>query len=178
MKRHGQITALFILITLCFSVGAGARTISGATKPVFVDMKAKSGSSAKGTVRIRQKKEGLYIEGRIKKLKPGEHALHIHENPKCSDDAAQEAGGHWALKGQKHGRAGEKSSHIGDLGNITADEKGTAEFQFIRADLCLQSGQACSVLDRSLVVHAGPDDFSTQPGGDAGARVSCGVIDR
>ena len=114
----------------------------------------------------------------ISGLAPGEtRGFHVHDVGDCSAPDASSAGGHFNPGGHEHGAMDHPMSHAGDLGNITADASGRA--QGLVTDLTkitLQPGAAIGILGRSVIVHAKVDDLTTQPTGNAGARVACGVI--
>lgn len=131
-------------------------------------------SRASGIVYFTQMGDQVSIQGRIQGLKPGKHGFHVHEFGDVSDlETGKSAGGHFDPTGQPHGRPGEDERHVGDLGNIEANEEGVAEIAM--SDAVIQLSGPHSILGRGLVVHAGEDRY-TQPSGDAGDRVSIGVI--
>lgn len=134
-------------------------------------------SGVSGNVRFDQRGEVLEISGRITGLEPGSHGLHIHENGDCSGPGAITAGAHFSPEGDPHGSPREPDArhHAGDLGNITADDDGNADFEFVDTELKLGSGSN-SVIGRAVVVHADADDLASQPAGDPGLRVGCAVI--
>ena len=113
----------------------------------------------------------IYIQG----LKPGqEHGLHIHEAADCSGDAMG-AKGHFNPHGKPHGHPGQAERHAGDLPALKAAKDGRAKVDAMLDVITVAAGPA-SVVGRGLIVHADPDDFKTQPTGNAGARIACGVI--
>lgn len=120
---------------------------------------------------------GVMIDGELSGLDAGEHAFHVHEWGDCSGAQFESAGPHFNPKGVEHGGTLNPLRHAGDLGNLWADEAGHASLALQIGGISLSDGQT-SIIGRSLVVHAGPDDFHTQPGGASGARVACGVIKR
>ena len=115
----------------------------------------------------------MIIEADIQGLSPGRHGFHIHEFGDCGNNA-KSAGGHFNPTGQKHGPGMLMDSHSGDLGNLVADGGGYAHGVFETEHLSFKG--ANSVLGLSLVVHADPDDFVTQPSGNSGERIACGLI--
>lgn len=134
------------------------------------------GSPAMGLVRFEETKEGLEVSAELTGLPPGTHGFHIHEFGDCSE-GGQAAGEHYNPLKTRHGllsRDGPSKAHAGDMGNITADEKGVARMRTILRGAALTGGTA-SVAGRAVVVHEKPDDLS-QPSGNAGARIACGVI--
>ena len=133
------------------------------------------GSSATGTVMVMSMGDGVHFSGVISGLTPGKHGAHIHENGDCSAPDAASAGGHFNPAGANHGAPDLIPHHAGDLGNLVASNDGRAELNVHANGVALESG-ANSIGGRALIVHAGEDDFKTQPTGNAGARVACGVI--
>ena len=131
---------------------------------------AKEESKVAGVVEFIQDGETCRLVGEITGLTPGEHGFHIHEFGDLRDPKGMGAGSHFNPKGHKHGAPGSDERHVGDLGNVKADDKGVAKI-----DIKVEGLSLHFVLGRSLVVHAKPDDFS-QPVGNAGPRVGVGVI--
>lgn len=130
-----------------------------------------------GSIVLTDTNEGLRITGTIANLSPGEHGFHVHEYGSCGNDA-DDAGAHFNPAGVEHGylpSQGFEHAHGGDLGNISATEDGVAQFDLVYQGLTL-ADSSYSVMGRSLVVHANGDDFTTQPTGNSGARIGCGVI--
>jgi len=107
---------------------------------------------------------------------PGEHGFHVHENGDCSAPDASSAGGHFNPADHEHAGPDAERQHMGDMGNITAGEDGTARVDAEYRFLVLDPEADNSIMGKAVVVHAGADDMSSQPSGDAGARVACGVI--
>lgn len=102
-------------------------------------------------------------------------AVHIHEHGNCGDTATH-AGGHWNPTGVNHGKWGEGSFHSGDIGNITLDAEGRGSID-IETDLWTIGGDArTNILDKTIIVHGGVDDFTSQPSGNSGTRIGCGII--
>lgn len=119
--------------------------------------------------------EGMHFSGVISGLSPGKHALHVHEQGDCSAADGSSASGHFNPSASPHGAPEAVVHHAGDLGNIEAGADGRAEVNIHASGLSLK-GAANSVTGRALIVHAAADDFTTQPAGNAGARLACGVI--
>jgi Cu-Zn family superoxide dismutase len=103
----------------------------------------------------------------------GKHGFHVHEFGDCSMADGVCAGGHFNPTGSPHGSPDAAKRHVGDFGNLTADESGKATYK--RVDKLITFSGPNSIIGRSIIVHAAPDDFS-QPSGNAGARIGCGVI--
>lgn len=133
-----------------------------------------SKGKAHGTVLFKQKDGHVHITGVVEGLTPGLHGFHVHEYGDCSADDASSAGGHFNPTGMPHGGPKDKKHHVGDLGNIQANEQGRATIDMKVNDLLLSGPH--SIIGRGLIVHAKADDLKSQPSGDAGDRVACGVI--
>jgi superoxide dismutase, Cu-Zn family len=106
---------------------------------------------------------------------PGVHGFHIHVNPACGPDG-MEAGGHWDPTTMMHGAWTAGAHHLGDVGNITADASGKGTLELTTDAWSMGTGAANDVVGHAAVLHASPDDFATQPTGNAGGRIACGVI--
>lgn len=133
-------------------------------------LKPTKDNKVRGRLRFVEKDGVTHITGRVTNLTPGEHGFHIHELGDISAPDGTSAGGHYNPGGHMHGGPDDDHSHVGDLGNITANADGVAEVKKVaKTKLHL-------VFGRSIVVHAGKDDLSSQPSGDAGPRVAVGVI--
>lgn len=148
-------------------------TGDGVTRAIAV-LHPTQGSEARGTVTFDQADGGIAISADIEGLEPGNHGFHIHELGDCSAPDGTSAGGHFNPEGASHGGPTVQDRHVGDLGNVTADDAGAAHYE--RTDDRIAFEGAPSIIGRAVIVHAGEDDLTTQPTGDAGARVACGVI--
>lgn len=137
---------------------------------------ATSGSTVTGTVTFTTVTGGVEVIANIAGLSPGDHAFHIHETGDCSAPDATSAGDHFNPKGQPHGAPETKERHAGDFGNLSAGLDGKATMSFVMKDITLDAG-AQSILGRAFIVHDKHDDF-TQPAGNAGSRIACGVIEK
>lgn len=132
------------------------------------------GSTVSGVVTFVCLSDGIHVTADVAGLTPGKHGFHIHEYGDCSAQDGTSAGGHFNPFGKPHGAPTDTERHVGDLGNITADAQGKAHFEWTDKVLCMSGPH--SIIGRAVIVHAGEDDLKTQPTGDAGARVACGVI--
>jgi Cu-Zn family superoxide dismutase len=132
-------------------------------------MAAASGSAVQGEITLREVEGGLLFGGRLAGLSPGVHGFHVHDVGDCSAPDASSAKGHYNPAGKPHG------THAGDLPDLIADASGTALPVFLAADLHLGDGPG-GISGRALVVHADPDDHVSQPAGNSGKRIACGVI--
>lgn len=178
-----------LLVTACSSTNTAApsaaetaASTAGAGKSVqsIARLEATKGSSVSGTVQFFPLTEGgVRIQGRVEGLAPNtEHGFHIHEKGDCSSGDGLSAGGHFNPTQQAHGKFNaSQPHHLGDLPSLDADPQGVAIIDFVSKDLALNRG-ANGILGRSLIVHNDPDDFTTQPTGNSGARLACAVIER
>ena len=133
-----------------------------------------AGNTVKGTVTFAAVAGGVRITAQIEGLPAGAHGFHIHEFGDCSAADGSSAGGHFNPIGAPHGSPEAGARHVGDLGNVTAEARGLASYD--RTDRLVRLDGPESVIGRAVIVHAAADDLSTQPTGNAGARLACAVI--
>lgn len=144
----------------------------------MANMAPASASLVSGRLLIDAIDGGVRIHGELGGLgRNGVHAIHVHERGDCSAADATTAGGHFNPDGVAHGRAGMPPHHLGDMDNLHANAQGVARVDLHLHGVTLGSGAANDILGRAIIVHANPDDYTSQPTGNAGARVACGVID-
>jgi Cu-Zn family superoxide dismutase len=137
-----------------------------------------SASLVSGRLAITAIDGGVRIHGELGGLaKGGTHAIHVHERGDCSAADGSAAGGHFNPGGVAHGRAGIAPHHLGDMDNLHANGEGVAHVDIRLQGVTLGSGAPNDILGRAIIVHANPDDYASQPTGNAGPRVSCGVIE-
>jgi superoxide dismutase, Cu-Zn family len=134
-----------------------------------------AGSKVSGTVTFTPVADGVQVHAEIGGLTPGKHGFHIHEFGDCSAADASSAGAHFNPTNQPHAGPDTAARHEGDMGNVEADASGNAKLHYVDRQISL-TNDAKSAIGRSVVVHAKPDDLKTQPAGDSGARIACGVI--
>jgi Cu-Zn family superoxide dismutase len=132
---------------------------------------ATKGNETAGWVTLEQLADGVLVKAEVTGLSPGVHGFHVHEFGDCSAEDAASAGSHYNPTKMDHGGPTDAMRHMGDLGNLTADADGKASLEWKDPMLCV-----CSVLGRAVIVHAQADDLKSQPTGNAGGRVACGVI--
>lgn len=128
-----------------------------------------------GTVTFSGEPGMISVKVELTGAPPGDHGLHIHETGDCSAADAMSAGGHWNPSMQMHGAPG-ATAHLGDIGNITVAADGTASHTATNPLWEIGTGTANDVVGKAVIVHAMPDDLATQPTGNAGGRIGCGVI--
>jgi Cu-Zn family superoxide dismutase len=127
-----------------------------------------------GTVTFSKVELGVKVVADIKGLTPGAHGFHVHQFGDCSAPNADSAGGHYNPAGKPHGAPENQERHAGDLGNLVADSSGKAYLE--RTDTVISLSGPHSVIGRGIIIHEASDDMTTQPTGNAGARVACGFI--
>jgi Cu-Zn family superoxide dismutase len=127
-----------------------------------------------GVVRFETVEHGVRVVADITGLAPGKHGFHIHEYGDCSSEDGSSAGGHFNPAGMPHSMPASEKRHAGDLGNIEADNSGKAHLDYVDAVISFTGPN--SIVGRGVIVHEKEDDLKTQPTGNAGARLACGVI--
>jgi Cu-Zn family superoxide dismutase len=132
------------------------------------------GNTAHGVVRFTKTAEGVKVVADVSGLTPGKHGFHIHEYGDCSAPNGTSAGGHFNPEGMEHAGPDSPKRHVGDLGNLEADADGNAHLEYVDKHLMLNGPK--SIIGRGVIVHANEDDLKSQPTGNAGGRVACGVI--
>lgn len=160
-----------VTLSGCAGMAQGGRAATAQLQPT-------QGNQANGTVSFTQQGDKLSMEARIAGLAPGQHGFHIHEKGDCSAPDGMSAGGHFNPSGSPHGGPEHAAHHAGDFGNLTADAAGNAKLQasIPVSQATLDKDAANSIIGRAVIVHADPDDLKTQPTGNSGKRVACGVI--
>lgn len=142
-----------------------------------VNLSSTSASLVSGRVAVVPQADGVHITGVIGGLpRDKQAAFHVHEKGDCSAVDASSAGGHFNPAAQTHGRAGSSAHHAGDMDNLQANGEGVANVDVYLHGVTLGGGATNDIAGRALVVHAAADDYHSQPAGNAGARVACGVI--
>lgn len=142
-------------------------------------MEPKSDSDVKGEVSFTEEDGEVKMMAMLSGLSEGEHAIHIHQTADCSSADGKSTGGHWNPTNEPHGKWGaEEGYHKGDIGNFTADADGNATVEFSTEQWCIGcDDENKNIVGKAVIVHQGVDDYTSQPSGDAGARVSCtGII--
>ena len=157
-----------LALSACATSGPGP-TATGVLRPT-------NGNSVTGTVTFKQLGDSVLVAGTIAGLKPNqEHGFHVHEKGDCSSGDGLSTGGHFNPELKVHGAHGQGSHHAGDLPSLKADADGKADVNFTSKTVSVVSG-ATQIIGRGLIVHRDPDDFKTQPTGNAGPRLACAVI--
>jgi Cu-Zn family superoxide dismutase len=132
------------------------------------------GNTAQGIVTFTKEEGGVRVVAKLTGVPKGVHGFHIHEFGDCSSPDGTAAGGHFNPTGMSHAGPAAEKRHLGDLGNITADDQGNASLDYLDKHLALSGDH--TMIGHAVILHANPDDFTTQPTGNAGGRIACGVI--
>ena len=153
------------------------RDAAGTVQEATANLASASGSLVSGRLMLMPMGDGVHIRGELGGFMPGSsHGFHLHETGDCSAADASSAGGHFNPGAQPHGRAGQGPHHAGDADNLVADARGVAKVDVHVRGLRLGGGGATDAVGRAVIAHAAADDYRSQPAGNAGARVACGVI--
>jgi Cu-Zn family superoxide dismutase len=163
-------TLVALSLVACQSIEPGVGQKASST------LDSRSGSSVKGNVNFIWQGHEVLVTGNFSGLKPNtEHGFHVHEKGDCSAPDATSAGGHFNPETKSHGMPGTGSSHAGDMPNIKSDANGNAIFSAKLTGFAINNGPS-GILGRAVVVHRDPDDYKSQPAGNSGPRVACGLI--
>jgi superoxide dismutase, Cu-Zn family len=170
MKAHLATLAATLVVAGCASMGMGAKGPSA-----VANLQPTKGNDAKGTVTFSQAGDVVHVSANISGLKPNAtHGFHVHEKGDCSSGDGMSTGGHFNPAGKPHGpQSGEH--HAGDMPSLNADSYGNANVSFDLHGVSIGSGSA-DLVGKGLIVHRDPDDYKTQPTGNAGPRIACAVI--
>ena len=173
MKRICLIGAYLMVVGLpCYRYQVMAQGMSHTGVAI---LKPTKGSTVKGTVRFNEVPPNVRIVADLTGLTPGKHGFHIHDKGDCSAPDASSAGPHFNPEKKMHGAPDAAEHHMGDLGNIEADATGHAHYE--RTVNFLELAVDPNTIDgKAVIVHAGEDDLHSQPAGNSGARVACGII--
>lgn len=173
MKQNRSSLSLFIIamgLVGNFPISAQSMKIEEA----ICVLEATAGNQVTGTITFTPVADGMRITADLQGLEPGSHGIHIHEFGNCSAMDGTAAGGHFNPENHSHGAPMDIARHVGDLGNIEADASGSAHLDYVDKTISFEGNH--NIIGRGLIVHKSLDDLKTQPTGNAGARVACGVI--
>jgi Cu-Zn family superoxide dismutase len=172
MKRN-FLSVVVLISVICCTLSITQASAQEVKKAIAV-LHPASGSQVMGTVTFTKTDGGIQVVADITGLTPGQHGFHIHEFGDCSAPDATSAGGHFNPSKNPHAGHDDVKRHEGDLGNIEADSSGKAHLE-LTDKMMTMSGEK-SIIGRGVIVHEKADDLKTQPTGNAGGRVACGVI--
>lgn len=165
--------AATVIAFAAFGAGCASMTASGPSAVAMLE--PTKGNAAAGTVTFTTKGDKVLVSARVSGLAPGSHGFHIHEKGDCSSGDGMSAGGHFNPHGKAHGNPTVPDHHAGDMPMLVADSYGEANLT-VELDAITVGSGAADVVGKGVIVHKDPDDFKTQPTGNSGARVACGVI--
>src|SRR3954463_9415066 len=155
---------------------AGCQSMAPSGPSAKADLQPTKGNNASGTATFTQVGDKVRVVADVSGLNPGQqHGFHIHEVGDCSSGDGMSTKGHFNPGGKPHGNVSSGEHHAGDLPALQADKGGHAKLDVTVSGISVAPGPA-SIVGRGLIVHADPDDYKTQPTGNAGARIACGVI--
>jgi Cu-Zn family superoxide dismutase len=167
MKKLVLFSISLLVLVSCASMATGPSAIA--------TLSPTSGSTASGTVNLTQRGDGAVdVEVHLTGVPEGVHGFHIHEKGDCGDNG-NAAGGHYNPTGTPHGAPSDDAHHAGDFGNVTADSQGVVHANFTTRSITVAAGPNTAV-GHAVILHANPDDLKTQPTGNAGGRIACGVV--
>ncbi len=168
----------FSVCLIAFATGVwGCLEEGGARQPradAVAVLRPTEANTVEGVVRFAKTDKGIRVMARLTNLAPGLHGFHIHEFGDCRASDGTSAGGHFNPTGAPHAGPDTEQRHAGDFGNVLANDDGIATLDLV-SELVRLDGPD-SVIGRSVIVHADPDDLESQPSGASGARLACGVI--
>jgi Cu-Zn family superoxide dismutase len=169
MKRHGFSVVVLLVVLAAFALPSLAKT--------KVEMKDAQGKSV-GTVIVWQQGPGVALQLSLHGLPAGEHAIHFHTNAKCEAPDFKSAGAHFNPENKKHGLENPEGHHAGDMLNFTVAANGRAKAKLEDKDVTLLEGNHSLFSNggTSIIIHAKADDMKTDPSGNSGDRIACGVI--
>ena len=179
--RNAPVKAILVATTVGIILGSGGcarvQKIVTKTPGATAALLPTKGHEVRGAVHFTQRDGAVVVTGHLTGLTPGAHGLHIHEKGNCTASDASSAGAHYNPYNAPHAGPRSEAHHGGDLGNIIANVDGDAEFTIEVVGITV-GPVGNSVIGRSVVVHADADDLVTQPAGNSGARLACGLISR
>jgi superoxide dismutase, Cu-Zn family len=182
MNKRGNRIAAILIILLVPLIGfsqmehkmGDTKAMTGRAMKAICVVYPTQGNSVTGLVTFLKTEAGIKVIADIHGLTKGKHGFHIHEFGDCSSADGSSAGGHFNPASLNHGGPMDKMRHMGDMGNLDADESGNAHLEYVDPMISLEGEN--SVIGKSVIVHKNEDDLKSQPVGNAGPRVACGVI--
>ena len=173
MRLHAFLTAAVVL------AGSGPALAASSPPRASEAVLLKADGTEAGRAKLVDRKDGVHVTVDVSGVQPGTHGLHLHTTGQCTPPDFASAGGHWNPTQRAHGHEAPQGAHLGDLPNIEVGPDGRGSAQALISGATLKPG-ALSVHDAdgtAIVLHAGPDDYVSDPAGNSGARVACGVVE-
>jgi Cu-Zn family superoxide dismutase len=174
-QRSREATMRILMLTAVAAVVAACTTMTTQGPAAVATLEPTKGSTAGGKVTFTQKGSKVVVLANVSGLSPGQHGFHVHEKGDCSSGDGMSAGGHFNPFGKPHGDPAAADHHAGDMPMLVADGAGNATLT-VELELMTIGDGAGDIIGKAVIVHKDPDDFKTQPTGNSGARVACGVI--
>jgi len=169
--RHALGFAAVVLLI----AGCATPAPSSPGPSAVADVAPTKGNNVKGKVFFTEQGKKVLVVANLSGLPPGDHGFHVHEKGDCSSDDGMSAGGHFNPFGKPHGNPASADRHVGDMPMVKADAAGNATLS-VELDTMTVGGSTADIIGKSVIVHKDADDFTTQPTGNSGARLACGVI--
>lgn len=167
MKKFVLFSISTLLLAACASTATGPAAVA--------TLSPTSGNTAAGTVTFAELADGsVDVTVNLTGVPAGTHGFHVHDKGDCGDNG-NAAGGHFNPMGHSHGAPAATDKHAGDFGNVTADAQGMVSTRFNTRSVTVSTG-TMSAVGHAVILHANPDDLATQPTGNAGGRIACGVV--
>ena len=178
-KRIAVVSIVFLAAGMFAATAQAQRTTKPGRAKVVVALHASDGTDV-GTATFTQQKKGVHVHIEAKNLAVGDHGVHIHQFPKCDAPDFKTAGGHFNPDGKQHGLNNPQGHHAGDMQNFTADANGKVKTTVSDPDVTLSDGthSLFSNGGTAIVIHEKADDMMTDPSGNSGGRIACGVVKR
>jgi len=178
VKRGNRMKRLLMVATAAVGAllaGSVLLAAPGPAKTARAELSGAEGSAVRGSVTFRAAGGRVQVHAEVENVPAGVHGFHLHEKGDCSAADFTSAGGHFNPAGVAHGAPDAEPHHAGDFGNITVGEDGKGSLELESNELTLDDGPT-GVVGRAIILHAGEDDLHSQPTGNAGARLACGVV--
>lgn len=139
-------------------------------------LESKSGATVMGQAEFFASGMEVRVQLEVTGTMPGKHAVHLHEKGDCSSEDGESAGAHWNPKGHDHGHLENPPAHLGDIGNLEVDAEGRGRLSFSTIYWTVGTKTGNDIIGKAIVIHESEDDFTSQPAGNSGKRIACGVV--
>ncbi|MEO5596548.1 MAG: superoxide dismutase family protein [Lysobacteraceae bacterium] len=179
----GAIVAITMAAAGCANEGGMAmrtdKTMAMSALSAHVALAPTAGNSINGNLELEPMRHDVHLSGFLSGFVPGSvHGFHVHEKGDCSAPDGSSAGGHFNPGGVAHGNPSSPLHHAGDMTNISADAQRMVKVNVLLKDVSLGTGAGNDIIGRAIVIHGAADDYTSQPSGNSGLRVACGVIEK